>query len=77
MRWTYIAMCALLCVGANIAFAQQQVDPRYLVEPLRTQRTNALDGAALCSGLLAAAQDEVAALKKRIADLEAKASEAK
>ena len=47
------------------------MDPKYLLVPLQTQRNQAWDNAAICGATNAQLQEEIAALKVKLAEAEA------
>lgn len=76
MRLCAAVLFALL-VGIALPFVigtvlAQQQDPKYLLAPLQAQRDRAANEAALCGADIARLQEELAALKARMADLEKK-----
>ena len=69
-----IRIAVLLCL-ASPALAQQ-INVNQAVAPFQEQRNAALDAAAFCSINLTQAQAEIADLKKKLAEAEAKLSPA-
>ena len=67
-----IRIAALLCL-ATPALAQQ-IDINQVIAPFQEQRNAALDAAAFCDINLKRMQGEIADLKKRLAEAEAKVS---
>jgi hypothetical protein len=75
MRHGITALALALSTGfacAQQAVQQSQVDSRYILGPLQAQRDRAANEAALCGAENAKLNEEMAASKAKIAELEKK-----
>lgn len=68
----YTCIITLMVVDRCAAQQQAQPDPKYLLGPLQAQRDQNANQAALCSGDNARLNEEIAALKAKLAEAEAK-----
>lgn len=71
MRFVLAIICLTVPAFAD-GLCAQQMDPKYLLVPLQTQRNQAWDTAAICGATNAQLQEEIAALKAKLAEMETK-----